>query len=157
MLLKKNTVNKVNGYLYVGITMKNGKNKSHRVHILVAKAFLPNPNNLPCVCHIDNNKQNPKVSNLKWGTVAENTQQAFDDKLIINDKGYDDNQSIPIYYFDLDKNMLGDFGSVSEAAKALNITKSGILYQCKHKLKTKPRKGFYFRYQFEYNERGFVL
>ena len=44
---KKNTLNKANGYLYCGITMADGKNKQFRTHILVAKAFVPNPDNLP--------------------------------------------------------------------------------------------------------------
>lgn len=36
-------------------------------------------------------------------------------------------------------------------------TKTGILYQCKHCMKTKPRKGYYFRFKEEYDRDGFVL
>ena len=43
------------------------------MHILVAEAYLPNPDNLPIVLHLDNNKKNSSVKNLKWGTVKENT------------------------------------------------------------------------------------
>ena len=49
------------------------------VHRLVAMAFLPNPNNLPVVMHLDNDPLNNHVSNLKWGTYSENIQQAFDE------------------------------------------------------------------------------
>lgn len=80
MYLKKNYVNQHNGYLYCGITYPSG-NKSRRVHILVAKAYLPNPFNYPVVMHLDNNKSNPQLYNLKWGTVAENTKSAFNDGL----------------------------------------------------------------------------
>lgn len=72
---------KKNGYVYVDL-YKTGKGKWYRVHRLVAEAFIPNPNNLPYVMHLDNNKENNSVDNLKWGTVSENTQQAYDDGLI---------------------------------------------------------------------------
>lgn len=56
--------NKNNQYLYCGITYDNGQ-RQRRVHILVAEAYLPNPNNYPIVMHLDNNKQNCCVENLK--------------------------------------------------------------------------------------------
>lgn len=55
------------GYMAVVIL---GKNRS--IHRLVAFAFVPNPLNLNEVHHIDNNKKNNKVENLKWVTRAEN-------------------------------------------------------------------------------------
>lgn len=78
---RKLKVSKSNGYVLVDL-YKDGVGKWFRVHRLVAEAFIPNPNDLPIVMHIDNNKQNNHYSNLKWGTVSENTQQAYDDKLI---------------------------------------------------------------------------
>ena len=63
---------KNNGYLYCNINYDdknyNGP-KTKRVHILVAKAFINNLNNYPIVMHLDNNKQNCNVENLKWGIV----------------------------------------------------------------------------------------
>lgn len=56
-----------NGYFKV---MVDGKNVS--VHRLVAMAFIPNPDNLPCVNHKDENKKNNHVDNLEWCTVAYN-------------------------------------------------------------------------------------
>ena len=124
---------------------------------MVAIAFIPNPNNLPIVMHKDNDKTNPNLNNLKWGTVSENTQDAFNDGLALNDKGFKDSQSMPVAMFDLDKNFIKSFGSVSIAASITGITKSGILYQCKYKMKSKPRCGYYFRFLDEYKEKGFVL
>lgn len=154
---KKNTVNKANGYLYCGITMAEGGNKQFRVHILVAKAYIPNPQKLPYVCHKDDNKQNCDVSNLEWGSASKNTKDAYDRGLAKNASGYEDSQSMPVCCFDLQGNLIAKYGSVSLAAKDLEITKTTILHQCKHKLRTKPRKGYYFRFQKEYDEKGFVL
>ena len=50
----------------------NGKNKRYRVHRLVAEAFIPNPENKNMVDHIDNDRANNKVCNLRWATPSEN-------------------------------------------------------------------------------------
>lgn len=72
------------GYLVVPL-VKDGKRHCEGVHILVAKAFIPNPSGLPCVNHKDENKANPNVNNLEWcsysynntyGTVLERRKKA---------------------------------------------------------------------------------
>lgn len=68
-LLKQYTDKK--GYKYVRLS-KNGKGKIYKIHRLVAMAFIPNPDNLPIVNHIDECKSNNMVSNLEWCTVAYN-------------------------------------------------------------------------------------
>lgn len=57
---------KKDGYECVALTDAQGKVKQHRVHRLVALAFLPNPNNENVVRHIDGNKTNNSVTNLIW-------------------------------------------------------------------------------------------
>lgn len=59
------------GYQYVNLC-NNGVSKNISIHRLVACAFIPNPDNLPVVHHIDENPQNNSVSNLKWCTQKEN-------------------------------------------------------------------------------------
>lgn len=49
-----------------------GRNNQHYVHRLVAKAFLPNPENLPQVDHIDGDRLNASVENLRWVTSRQN-------------------------------------------------------------------------------------
>lgn len=120
--------------------------KHKRIHILVAEAFISNDLRMSVVGHKDNNKLNNKKDNLYWTTTSENTKKAFDDGLEINLKGYEDNQSQPVYVFDKDKKLIYDFGSISLAAKELSISKSTIARQCNHQTKTSPRCGYYFRF-----------
>ena len=55
--------------------------KMERVHRIVAEAFIPNPNSLPCVNHKDGNKLNNAIDNLEWCTYSENTKHAYDNGL----------------------------------------------------------------------------
>lgn len=68
------------GYKRVLLT-KNGKKTAESVHRLVAKAFIPNPENKPQINHIDGNKLNNCVDNLEWVTHQENQAHAWDNGL----------------------------------------------------------------------------
>ena len=58
------------------VLSKNSVAKSIKVHTLVAKAFIPNPENKPVVHHKDSNRSNNRVENLEWVTYQENTAYA---------------------------------------------------------------------------------
>ena len=73
----KTRVNKT-GYEDIKILGKN-----YKIHRLVADAFIPNPNNLPQVNHIDGNKLNNHSSNLEWCNNSQNQKHAWDNNLQI--------------------------------------------------------------------------
>ena len=54
------------GYYRTGMSNEIKKDQKHYIHRLVARHFLPNPDNLPEVDHIDRNPINNHVSNLRW-------------------------------------------------------------------------------------------
>lgn len=76
--LKQQTyVNRNNrGYKTVSL-VKQGKVMSATVHKLVARAFISNPQNKPCINHIDGDKANNAVDNLEWSTYSENEQHSY--------------------------------------------------------------------------------
>ena len=63
------------GYLTVNLC-EDGVKKIHRIHRLVACAFINNPDNKECVDHKDNNKTNNNISNLRFATTKENSQNS---------------------------------------------------------------------------------
>lgn len=71
--LKQSITNR--GYKKLNL-QRDGRKVTVRSHRLVAEAFIPNPHNLPEVDHIDGDKTNNNVSNLRWITTQENTEKS---------------------------------------------------------------------------------
>lgn len=109
------------GYLTVNL-YKNGTRKTKRVHNLVANLFVPNPDNLPVVNHIDGNKKNPHYTNLEWTSYSENTRHAHrtglqvktSDKRVIRGDGK--------VYPSLTQASIDNYVSVSAISKAAKGT-----------------------------------
>ena len=62
---------RIERYKYVRLC-KNGKRKNVRIHRLIAIHYIDNPENKPCVDHIDGIKTNNNINNLRWVTKIEN-------------------------------------------------------------------------------------
>ena len=113
------------GYHIVGL-YNNGKRKKFLIHRLVAEAFIPNPNNLPCVNHKDENKSDNNVNNLEWCSYEYNNNYGTRVKRSAEKK------SEAVYCVELDRT----FKSQTEAVKELGISQGNISNCLTGKIKT---------------------
>lgn len=68
----------INGHGYLSVVLSlNGRMYSNSIHRLLAQEFISNPENKPCVNHIDGNKLNNSLDNLEWVTYSENILHAY--------------------------------------------------------------------------------
>jgi hypothetical protein len=72
-----------NGYINVSL-YKNGRKHCKNIHRLVAKTFMENNEMFPIVDHIDKNKKNNNVSNLRWTTQQKNMQNKTNNTEYVN-------------------------------------------------------------------------
>lgn len=72
--IKNVYINKENGYKTVDLYCNNQPTKV-TLHRLLAEAFIPNPDNKPCIDHKDGNRQNNSISNLRWASYSENNSR----------------------------------------------------------------------------------
>lgn len=109
------------GYYEVGLR-KNGIKKYYLVHKLVANAFIPNPNNLPCINHKDENKLNNNVNNLEWCTYAYNN--SYGDRL--KRVSISNKLKKEVCKLNINGEILNVYKSIREASRMNNIDFSSI-------------------------------
>lgn len=107
------------GYEYVILSSKEEKHKTLTVHRIVAKTFIPNPEEKEDVNHIDGNKLNNNVNNLEWTTTQENIIKRYE-------IGIDGNNYKRVSQFDKDGNLVGSFPSSYEAERITGIKRTSI-------------------------------
>ena len=103
----------------------------HLTHRLVAITFLPNPDNLPIVNHIDGNKSNNNVSNLEWVSHTDNMRHSafyLHDDLLKKVRRVEDGEV---------------FLSVGEAARVMGCSRSTIQHAC-----ASGKTGMFFHWEY---------
>ena len=152
--IKRPTLNKKTGYLVVDL-YKDNKRTKVPVHRIVAETFIPNPGNKPTVDHIDGNRINNSVTNLRWATYSEqnsrfNSAGVRSEKVLVKQYaetrnprggGHIEWQGVTNTLF---------FSSISEAARYFQCSISNISLLLKEG--TIGRRGKTRGYQFLYYE-----
>ena len=139
-----------NNHCYVTM-YKNKRPHKEYVHRLVADAFVPNPNKLPVVRHLNDCPDDNYADNLAWGTQTDNVRD-----MIRNENNYEltesdrkkayEKRQMPIRAIDLKTGNEVVFESQQEASRRLNLSQSTISHILKGKRKT--CKGYIFRKEF---------
>lgn len=119
------------GYLRVDLCM-NGEKKPDIVHRLVARAFIPNPKNLPEVNHRDEDKSNNCVENLEWVSSGENINFGTRN-LRVAEKLSNGIRSKKVLQFTKDGTFVREWPSIHEVERQLGFDDGHICGCCKGK------------------------
>lgn len=152
-----NRIGKQTGYPCVNLS-KNGKVATLNIHKLIADAFIPNPDNLPCINHIDENRANSVLSNLERCTYKYNMMygsapqkrraslKRFYETHDVKPKGILYGKSLVVCQFSLNGELIAKFiGGASEVEDKLGFSRATIGECCRHK--THSSHGYVWRYE----------
>lgn len=118
----------IKGYLQVDL-YKNGDRKFCYIHRLVAQTFIPNPDNLPQVNHISEDKENNSVHNLEWCDPKYNINYGNRNQKVA------DKNSKPVFQFTKDGEFVGEWKSAIDVERNLGYHQSHISSCCTGRLK----------------------
>lgn len=123
------------GYYIISLKSDDGKwHTGIKLHKLIAKLFIPNPENKKEVHHIDCNSYHNSIDNLMWVTRQEHFElhdNLLDRRQKISEKLTNGKTSKKVYQYALDGSFIKEWVSLSEAARQLNIGVSEISSCCK--------------------------
>lgn len=128
-----------NGYLTVDL-YKDGKRKTFLVHRLVAQAFIPNPDNLPEVNHINEDKTDNRVENLEWCSRKYNANWGTGIQRRV------EKRSKPVIALDRQGRVVHVFPSTAEAGRN-GYNWRAVSACCRGDKGFKTHKGLIWKYQ----------
>ena len=144
------------GYYYVSLKTEKGK-KHFKLHRLIAEAFIPNPDNKPCVDHINGITTDNRIENLRWCTQQENMNNPIAKKRRAETmKGKraseetrlkmrrSSSKKKSVIQYTKDYVFVAEYESAKEAERQTGIWQSNISLCCKGKVKSAG--GFIWRY-----------
>lgn len=108
------------GYVQVDMS-ENGKLYGRFIHVLLAKAFIPNPYNFPIVNHIDENPSNNDLSNLEWCDYSYNAKHSINKIRKAHEK-----EQKAVYRINVDTNEEIRYNGIREAARENKANHSNI-------------------------------
>jgi hypothetical protein len=133
-----------NGYCKAMIC-KEGTLFRTNVHRLEAIAFIPNIENKPCIDHIDGNRKNNCLYNLRWCTVKENMNNEITVRRISEGKkGVLNPKSKKVVQLEMDGSFVKVWDSIREAERVCGFDSSSISACCLGKYKF--HRGYLWKY-----------
>lgn len=143
------TKDKSTGYLIVRLC-KNGVVKKHFVHRIMAELFIPNPDNLPTVDHINRIRDDRKISNLRWASYQTQQQNIIRKKKSPKKKIVVNKQNIngkPVIQLSTDGRFVAEYPSVKEAERQTGICFVSISNCCLGYKYRHTAGGYQWRYK----------
>lgn len=104
----------------------DGKKKVFFVHRLVAKTFIPNPENKATVNHINEDKNDNRVENLEWMTNLENIFYGTGQIRAVENNIHNKRISKPVYQLSLDGEVVRVHSSIRSASRYIEVDKNEI-------------------------------
>lgn len=138
------------GYYVVSL-----KGKQFHVHRLVAKEFIPNIENKPCIDHINTIKTDNRVENLRWVTQKENLKNEISEKrrldaIRVKTKGKFGSEALRhkiVFQYSLSGEFIRQWNCMSDACREYNIDSGSMTRVCQKK--ESQAKGYIWRYKKE--------